>query len=225
MTDNPRVPVRERCQSVHGVLTARPLDRDDVWELPPESLLRRFGASAQDLARIADRPHVRLVHGSASTADAAAMVVAVRREALELARENDGVVLDLAVPRVVRIEEPDLAVARQWVALDLDGDEVRSIGLEAFGLPEISCPGVSVDATPATLAVLMGLSHRLIDEWPANDPIGPAVVTLRDIAHGFGDAEAPVTSTDKGLAVGIDLDVERDVLAITLLDDPHILFS
>lgn len=227
MVDNPGrpVPIPSTCQTVHGVFTTEPLGDDDAWQLPPSALLRRFGATDDDLARLADRPHARLVHRSATTDDAAAMMLAVRLESLALAEAHDGIVLDLAIPRIVDhpASATSLAVARQWIAFDLDGGDVRSVGLDAFGLPDLLVRGVETAATASVLAVLTGLAHRLLAEWPANDPVGPATVTLRDIAQGYGDPEASTAPVEHSLALGIDL--AGDDLLVTFMDNPEALFT
>ena len=69
-------------------------------------------------------------------------------------------------------------------------------------------------------AVLAGLVHRLIEEWPEHDPVGEATVTLRDIAFGLGDPQADVTPSDRGVRVRIDYVPDDHVLAVELLDDP-----
>ncbi len=121
-------------------------------------------------------------------------------------------------------------------------------GLAQFGLPEVRLrtgpgggagpwaagrPGGgagpwATEETPAddpTLqgmvsAVLAGLVHRLIDEWPEHDPVGEATVTLRDVAFGLGDPQADVTPHDRGVRIRIDYVPDDHVLAVELLDDP-----
>ena len=89
-----------------------------------------------------------------------------------------------------------LAHAQQWYVLDyddLDDGLLRTDGLAQFGLPEVTVADVDPATHAMTDAVVAGLAHRLIAEWPSNDPVGPATVTLRDIAFGLGDAEASRT--------------------------------
>ena len=69
-------------------------------------------------------------------------------------------------------------------------------------------------------AVLAGLVHRLIEEWPEHDPVGEATVTLRDIAFGLGDPQADVTPRGRGVRVRIDYVPDDHVLAVELLEDP-----
>ncbi len=69
-------------------------------------------------------------------------------------------------------------------------------------------------------AVLAGLVHRLLAEWPANDPVGGATVTLRDIAYGLGDAQAATTPKGRSIDVDIAYDPDDEVLVVTLDGDP-----
>jgi len=75
-------------------------------------------------------------------------------------------------------------------------------------------------------AVIAGLAHRLIAEWPENDPVGPATVTLRDIAYGLGDLEAVTTPKDRAIDLVIDYDPGPHRLVVQLLQDPaEVLFG
>ena len=67
-------------------------------------------------------------------------------------------------------------------------------------------------------AVLAGLVHRLIAEWPDHDPVGRATVTLRDIAYGLGDPDAAQTPNDRTIDVSIDYSSGQ--LVVHLLADP-----
>lgn len=121
----------------------------------------------------------------------------VRRDELQLAAAHDGVVVDLLIPRIVT-DGPDQAaatVAAQWVAMDLEDNVLHSRGLDAFGLPEFSIAVASPEQTSMLLAIAMGLAQRLITEWPEQDPVGPAGVTLRDIALAYGDSDAASAPT------------------------------
>ncbi len=224
MANNTRiVPVPDRCRTVHGVYSSTASTADAGIEAPPAVLLRHFGASEADLARLADRPHSRAVVTDVPVAEAADALLEARLRALDLAG-TDGVVVDLAVPRIVTHDAgaADLSVAAQWVAFELDADRLRSRGLEAFGLPEMVVDVADPGSTAAVLAIVTGLAHRLIAEWPANDPVGPASVTLRDVARGFGDPAAD----DAPVVPALDLLVSyaSGELLVTLLDDPTTLF-
>lgn len=223
MSDNPRpVPLPAACQVVLGVFTAEPLDRDDSWELPPEPLLRRFGATDDDMAALRARPHVRLIHSTAPTSEAITAAAAARMDALELAADHDGIVVDLAIPRIIADTVVSIEAACEWVVFDVAFDTLESVGLAAFGLPELAWAGaIDASTAPATIAILTGLTHRIMTEWPTHDPVGPATVTLSDIAKGLGDAEpAP---RDTGIEVTIDYDGTH--LVITPATDPVTLFA
>jgi len=229
------VPVPEVRHSVHAVVTAAPLEPAETVPvpLPTVALLRRFGADAAQLAAFEARPHARVLHRSGSVADAQADAVAARLEALTLAAQHDGLVVDLAVPRLVThtVDETDPRAPRQWVALDVadiqaTGFDVVSHGLATFGLPELRCADVSFAALPATLAMLNGLTHRLLAEWPEHDPVGPATVTLADVAEALGE---PVPARDPAATGGYGVEVEialtGDELLVTVHGDVVALFT
>jgi hypothetical protein len=211
------IPLPEFCHVLLGVATDRRIGSD--WPAPPEELLRRYGASEERIRALAARPHIRTVPSVAPLQDAATIALDTRREAVRMADLHDGIVLDLAVPRIVPTGEPDLAMASQWVAFDLVDQSITSIGLATFGLPEMAWDGTR-GAISETVAVLTGLAHRLIAEWPANDPVGPATVTLADIAAGLGDVPAP---RDRGIELNLGYDGKQ--LVISAHDDPRSLFA
>lgn len=230
------VPLRTACHSLHLLATPEPLP-DDIgasaadWPLPPAALLRRFGARPADLAALEARPHLRLLARTASVADAVASHVGARREVLTLADRHEGVVVDLGVPRLVthRLEDTDPAIASQWVAFEVDpGEGIVSHGLETIGLPELQTVSPAPDDLPATLAALTGLAHRLLEEWPNHDPVGPATVTLRDVGYGLGDPSAGEAAGSHGVRVRLDLIAHPDGghrLAVAFLEPATRLFA
>ena len=148
-----------------------------------------------------------------------------RIHALQLAAEHDGVVVELLPPRVLELtpEQVSLAHAQQWYVLDyddLDDGLLRTDGLSQFGLPEVTVVEVDRATHAMTDAVIAGLAHRLITEWPENDPVGPATVTLRDIAFGLGDPQAATTPKDRTLDLLITYDPGPHRLVVQLLQDP-----
>lgn len=229
------VPVPELRHSVHAVATAAPLDPVEPVPvpLPSVTLLRRFGADAEQLAAFEARPHARVLHRSGPVATAQADAVAARLEALTLASQHDGVVIDLAVPRLVThtVDQTDPRAPRQWVALDVDGvqasgSDVVSHGLATFGLPELRCSDVSFAALPATLAVLTGLAHRLLAEWPEHDPVGPATVTLADVAEALGEPAPPrPDGTPDGYGVEVTIGLAAGELIVSIDGDAVALFT
>lgn len=224
MTSRP-VPVPETCSAHYAVLTSDPLDREDHVPLPSAALLRAHGTSEVAAARVQRHPHQRVLHHTVPVADAAHAARDLRTAALDLAAQHEGMVLELLPPRVLEMttDEVSLAHAAQWYVLDhaalLDGDLLTD-GLEQFGLPAVRIGGVDDADRAMTSAVLAGLVHRLIEEWPGHDPVGEATITLRDIAHGLGDEQAEHTPRERGIAVRIDYDGETHELVVTLLESP-----
>lgn len=210
---------------MYAVLTASPLEAEDLLPPPSPELLRRYGTSESSLERLGSRQHQRVLMRTCRVEDAAFVQRDVRIEALRLAEQHDGVVIDLAIPRVVeeRSDAVSLAHATQWYVADyahLDAGELRTVGLASFGLPELALHDVAQDRHAMYGAVLAGLVHRLIAEWPANDPVGEATVTLRDIAYGLGDPAAPQTPQDRAVGVRIDYDPDENRLVVRALADP-----
>ena len=210
---------------MYAVMTAKPLESEDLIPPPSPELLRHYGTSEVAMRRLRSRPHQRLILRQSNLDDAAFVIRDARIDALLLAEENDGVVIDLSIPRVVelRSEEVSLAHATQWYTIDyqeLSDAHFRTIGLSSFGLPEIVVKGVDEAAHAMYSAVLAGLVHRLLAEWPANDPVGRATVTLRDIAYGLGDAEAAATPKGRSIDVEIAYDADKHLLVVTLDGDP-----
>lgn len=210
---------------MYAVMTAEPLGTDDVIPPPSPELLRRYGTSEVALRRLRSRRHQTLLLRTSTLDDAAFVHRDVRVQALLLAQEHDGVVIDLGIPRVVddRAEEVSLAHATQWYVVDYTGlaaGRLVTLGLTSFGLPEAAVEGVGHDRHAMVGAVLAGLVHRLIAEWPANDPVGTATVTLRDIAYGLGDPAADATPNDRSLDVAIQYEPDEDHLVVRLLADP-----
>lgn len=222
MTTRP-VPLSTRPQVMYAVMTATPHEVEGLIAPPSPELLRRYGTSARDLERLSTRKHQLLMMRSVDVGEAALAQHDVRVEALRFAEQHDGVVIDLGIPRVVegRPEDVSLAHATQWYVLDydrLDAGELRTLGLTSFGLPEIVLGAVTRDGHAMFSAVLAGLVHRLIAEWPDRDPVGRATVTLRDIAYGLGDPDAAQTPNDRTIDVSIDYSSGQ--LVVHLLADP-----
>jgi len=212
-------------------MTADSLEHEDDFPMPNEALLRRYGSSAEALDRLRTRQHQLLITCQAPTKDMAEAVRDARIHALQLAAEHDGVVVELLPPRVLELtpEQVSLAHAQQWYVLDyddLDDGLLRTDGLSQFGLPEVTVVEVDRATHAMTDAVVAGLAHRLIAEWPENDPVGPATVTLRDIAFGLGDPQAATTPKDRTLDLLITYDAGPHRLIVQLLQDPaDVLFA
>jgi hypothetical protein len=212
---------------MYAVMTAQPLATDDLIAPPSPELLRRYGTSEVALRRLRSRHHQTLLLRTADLESAAFAQRDARVEALAIAEDHDGVVIDLAVPRVVdgRPGDVSLAHATQWYVVDyaeLESRRLTTVGLASFGLPEIVVADVDPEQHAMHGAVLAGLAHRVIAEWPANDPVGRATVTLRDIAYGLGDPAAAQTPHDRTIDVDISYDGVAEHLVVRLQGDPAI---
>ncbi|WP_297782277.1 hypothetical protein [Aeromicrobium sp.] len=224
MTARP-VPRSAEPSVMYAVMTAEPLESEDLIPPPSPQLLRRYGTSDAAMRRLRSRRHQLLVMRRSSLDDAARTQLSTRVEALRRAEAHDGVVIDLMIPRVVeqRSDEVSLEHATQWYVVDYAGLEaglLTTVGLTSFGLPEVEVEQVDQQGHAMFSAVLAGLVHRLIAEWPANDPVGTATITLRDIAYGLGDPGAAQTPGNRSVDVAIDHDADRQRLVVRLIGDP-----
>ncbi|MEO6605265.1 MAG: hypothetical protein ABIN55_06600 [Aeromicrobium sp.] len=203
------------------VLTAEPLDRDDLVPLPERSLLRLRGSSVKDLNLMAGLPHQRLVSRSVGPGAARLAAEEALHEALDLADRHEGLVLDLQTPRILETPVPDQRPAAGWFTFEYDLDnlgEIRTHGLSVLGLPEIIVRNVPEDERKMYDMVVVGLVHRLLDEWPKHDPVGPAHVTLGDIMAGYEGGEAG--PTDRGVDVLVDYDADVPALTVEVMTRP-----
>lgn len=211
-------------------MTPQPLKQQDELLLPHPDVLRHYGTSAAAIAKLQSCPFQVLLHSKVPIEQGAAGIRDARIYALDLAERHDGVVVELLPPRVIELHPSDvsLAHASQWYVLDytrLEAGILQTDGLEQFGLPELTTDGVQSTTHIMTDAILAGVAHRLIAEWPANDPVGPATITLRDIAFGLGDKQASATPTDRGIDLSLTYDESAHRLNVTLHDDPATLFA
>jgi len=216
------VPVPEVLTIAYVVLTAEPLDRDDRVPLPTRSLLRLRGSSVSDLDRMTDLPHRRLVTRSVGPGAARLAAEEARREAIDLAEHHNGLVVDLQTPRIVEVRDVGPRPASAWFSFEYDlasPDEVRTHGLHVLGLPEIIVRRVPDGQRPKYDMVIVGLVHRLLDEWPEHDPVGPARVSLGDIAAGYDGGET--RPTDQGVDLLIDYDPDLPALVVEVMNDPE----
>ncbi|MCW2750230.1 MAG: hypothetical protein JWR83_1340 [Aeromicrobium sp.] len=217
------VPVPEVLTIAYVVLTAQPLDRDDLVPLPERSLLRVRGSSDEALDRMAGLTHQRIVARTIGPGAARFAADEARREALQLADAHDGLVIDLQTPQVVEGSGTGPRPAAQWFSFGYDPehpDEVGTHGLSALGLPEISVRGVPEGQRPMYDMVVVGLVHRLLDEWPEHDPVGPARITLGDITAGYEGGDPPESDSGAGVDVLIDYEPEGPTLRVELMSDP-----
>lgn len=215
------VPVPTVLTIAYVVLTAQPLDRDDLVPVPERSLLRLRGSSVGDLDRMTDLTHQRLVSRSVGPGAARLAAEEALHEAIDLAEQHDGLVLDLQTPRIVETPVPDQRPAADWFTFEYDLDnlgEIRTHGLNVLGLPEIIVRKVPEDERKMYDMVVVGLVHRLLDEWPKHDPVGPARVTLGDITAGYEGGEA--TQTQQGVDVLVDYDADEPALTVEVMTSP-----
>jgi hypothetical protein len=206
-------------------MTPHPLEHEDHVAMPLEWLLRLRGSSDLGMQRLKKRPFQYLIRAESDTAGAGAMAYETRLKALELAEANDGVAVDMLLPRVIEhgSAATSLSHASQWFVFEYDADEdghIMTHGLDQFGLPELHSFGVPPEQKAMYDAVLTGVAFRLIDEWPTHDPEGPATITLRDIAYGLGDPAAASTPDDRSVDVTLTYAEDEHELRVTLHDDP-----
>lgn len=223
-------------RAIYLVLTAATLDlyesgdvevqpfSDDSRALPPANLLVARGSSMADLEQLADRPHVLAVTKAADLAEAHGIEQATRTRALEIAAEYDGLVVDTAVPRILRSDATTAPAPHEWFAFSHDDTAIRTHGMARFGVPELGNEQSTQERLPMYDAVLVGVAQRLIDEWPENDPIGPATITMLDIARGYGDASADADDPTLTRSVDVSLRYDRatGMLDVALHDDPAV---
>lgn len=220
------VPVPHVVTIAYVVLTAQPLDREDLVPLPERSLLRLRGSTVKDLNRMSGLPYQRLVSRNVSAGAARLAAEESLREALTIAEEHDGLVVDLQTPRVADTPEKSPRPASALFTFEYDLDDITTIrthGLNVLGLPEIIVRAVPEDKRGMYDMVVVGLVHRLLDEWPEHDPVGPARITLGDIAAGYDGGET--AQTEQGVGVLIDYDPAEHLLDVSLTDDPATLFG
>lgn len=198
--------------------------------VPPAGLLVARGATPEQIAALDDRPHaLAIVHeaglGQALTSERDALA-----EAHDLALAHDGVVIDAVVPRVLDlpITISDRIRASDWFVFEHTDSVISTHGISRFGLPELRNTQAAPDRLPMYDAVLVGVAQRLLVEWPERDPIGPATITMRDIAHGYGDASAGGgdPTLDRSVDITLRYDAATDALDVVLHDDPaEVLFA
>ena len=214
------VPVPTIVTIAYVVLTAEPLDREDLVPLPDRSLLRLRGSAVNDLDLMNDLPFQRMVSRSVGPGAARLAADEALREALQLAQLHDGLVLDLQTPRVVDTGSTPRPAAQMFTfEYDLeDLGTIRTHGLNVIGQPEIILRGVPEDERRMYDMVVVGLVHRLFDEWPEHDPVGPARVTLGDITAGYEGGES--NQSEQGVDVLIDYDPHLPALTVEVMTSP-----
>ena len=222
MSAIPVVPRPETCRQLY--IVALPVDighHDDIG-FPPAGLLRLRGASAEQVHTALEMPHRVVVIERSPVEGAARSALDTRRAAVSLAREYDGVAIDMFVPQIVTADLAAIALEQsaQWFAFGYEDDLTVTYGLDRFGLPEIRCASTA----PRSMidAVLVGLTHRLIGTWPDEEPTGEFDVSLADVARGYGQAAEHDEQRSTRVAVSYaPADTPDDAaLEVTLIDDP-----
>ncbi|KAA1420421.1 hypothetical protein FE697_015760 [Mumia zhuanghuii] len=220
------VPVPRTVAALYVVLTDEPIESDlPAPPVPPPSLLLARGSSPKAVRFAESLTYATAVSAEGDLSDALTLQRQTQAAARALAAEHVGVVVDAAVPRLLGPQgpHPDVLRAGEWFVLERPEETTTAThGLARFGLPELYVADTGDAALPMVDAVLTGIAQRVIEEWPDNDPVGPATVTLRDVARGYGDASAG--GDDPTLTRSIDVtlayDADADRLAVTLHDDP-----
>lgn len=219
------VPVPDAVTALYVVLTPFALPEDGpVPPLPPTGLLLARGTPPALADRAAQLPHAWAAARDATVSGALENERAVLREALDVAARHDGLVLDVRVPRVARTTPPSGHRAADWFVFGHDGGRVGTHGLTRFGLPELECSRVPEAALAMYDAVLVGVAQRILEEWPGHDPVGPATITMRDIARGYGDTAADEDDPTLTRRVDVTLTYSSSsgLLEVTLHDDPAV---
>ncbi|WP_370614952.1 hypothetical protein [Mumia sp. Pv 4-285] len=220
------VPAPRSVGALYVVLTDEPIESDlPAPPVPPPSLLLARGSSPKAVRFAESLTYATAVSAESDLADALDLQRRTQASARALAAEHVGVVVDAAVPRLLGPQppHPDVLRASEWFVLERpDETTTATHGLARFGLPELYVADSGDAALPMVDAVIMGVAQRVVEEWPGNDPVGPATVTMRDIARGYGDASAG--GDDPTLTRSIDVtlayDPHADRLAVTMHDDP-----
>ena len=201
------------------VATKSSVGTEDRVEMPPSTLLRLRGASAQLVDEVTALPHRVVVLEEAKFGGAKNSALETRTAALRLAEAHDGFAIDMFVPQILNLNPKNVSLenSAQWFAFEYDRGTTRTHGLERFGLPEIAIKD-SGYAQPMVDAVIVGLAHRLISHWPEKDPVTVESVTLGDISRGYGEpAEHSEERTTR-----VNVEYRRPYLWVTLIDDPGI---
>lgn len=226
VADDGALPVPRSVTALYVVLTAEPLARGDAPAppLPPAGLLLARGSRPEEVERFASRSQPSAVVLESALDEAWAGEARARAAARDLAQRHDGVVVDSAVPRLLdlRAEVRDHVCATDWFVFEHRDTEIRTHGISRFGLPELRCGDVPTARLAMYDAVLVGVAQRVIEEWPANDPGGPATITMRDIARGYGDLSAGGDDPTllRSLAATLTYARADQALEVRLHDDP-----
>ncbi len=223
------VPQPETVSAVYLVATSALVadQPESMPPLPPAGLLLARGDDPADVDRLESLPYATAVVYRAPLAEAAGNCAHVLATAREIARTHGGLVVDAIVPRIITADHRPSPAATAWFVFEHIGEIIATHGLARFGLPELYNDQSDQARIAMYDAVLVGVAQRLVEEWPANDPVGPATITLRDVARGYGDASAggDDPTLRRGLDVTLSYDGAAHRLVVALHDDPADLFA
>ncbi|MEU2614142.1 DUF2314 domain-containing protein [Micromonospora sp. NPDC007271] len=237
-------------EPVHGLakqMLASPLmtvDTRQVSEFPelPPDLLTAFGATEDQLARLAAATHLVVVQAEYRPGWPPAHEWAARAVAAAIAETVGGDVVDVfglqfLDPAAALRSLPD-AEGRirlvDWVLVpyssDADGLWFTTKGLRRFGLLELQAQGVPDHLTRAWGAVMTGAARRLLRDWTeglAGEEVPAfvqlpvlATVTGHDIAVAYGNPEQHGATAPVLLRLELDPATDPDADSFLTLSPP-----
>ncbi|MFE9692669.1 DUF2314 domain-containing protein [Micromonospora sp. NPDC005806] len=210
-------------------------------ELPPD-LLTAFGATEDQLARLAAATHLVVVQAEYRPGWPPAHEWAARAVAAAVAETVDGDVVDVfglqfldpaAALRSLPDEQGRIRLV-DWVLVpyssDADGLWFTTKGLRRFGLLELQAQGVPDHLTRAWGAVMTGAARRLLRDWTeglAGEEVPAfvqlpvlATVTGHDIAVAYGNPEQHGATAPVLLALELDPATDPDADSFLTLRPP-----
>ncbi|MEV6519549.1 DUF2314 domain-containing protein [Micromonospora chalcea] len=214
---------------------------DEFPELPPD-LLTAFGATEEQLARLAAATHLVVVQAEYRPGWPPAHEWAARAVAAAVAETVGGDVVDvfglqfLDPAAALRSLPDDNGRIRlvDWVLVpyssDSDGLWFTTKGLRRFGLLELQAQGVPDHLTRAWGAVMTGAARRLLRDWtdglsgeevPAFVQLPVlATVTGHDIAVAYGNPEQHGATAPVLLRLELDPATDPDADSFLSLNPP-----
>ncbi|MFI7251719.1 DUF2314 domain-containing protein [Micromonospora chalcea] len=214
---------------------------DEFPELPPD-LLAAFGATEEQLARLAAATHLVVVQAEYRPGWPPAHEWAARAVAAAVAETVGGDVVDVfglqfldpaAALRSLPDEQGRIRLV-DWVLVpyssDSDGLWFTTKGLRRFGLLELQAQGVPDHLTRAWGAVMTGAARRLLRDWTdglAGEEVPAfvqlpvlATVTGHDIAVAYGNPEQHGATAPVLLRLELDPATDPDADSFLSLNPP-----
>ena len=214
---------------------------DEFPELPPD-LLTAFGATEEQLARLAAATHLVVVQAEYRPGWPPAHEWAARAVAAAVAETVGGAVVDVfglqfldpaAALRSLPDEQGRIRLV-DWVLVpyssDSDGLWFTTKGLRRFGLLELQAQGVPDHLTRAWGAVMTGAARRLLRDWTdglAGEEVPAfvqlpvlATVTGHDIAVAYGNPEQHGATAPVLLRLELDPATDPDADSFLSLNPP-----